>query len=390
MTFICFVGFLMPLNLSLASRKPSKIATFPDKERPWTKPGELYTRADILSGFPELLARYNVDCTALLDEVGISPHALSNPHLFISWERHCRFAELAAVRCGEPDLGLRHAQMRPFDLPVSNSGPLVMLAQFCSTLEDWLEMAVRYARYHTNGWIPYLAFDEKGQAIFRCLDSPAFPMPRQVAEGLAATLFLLVQYIGQRPDLTCSVVRFRHGEPEDMRPHRYLFGSPVEFGQRYIEFVFDAEYLKLPVSSGFRPFRKLIDVYMRRQLRQTAARQGTISAALLIAIPPLLGTELCTAARVADSLGMSEKKMQRLLNAEGQSFRNILSLVRKDIAVKMLTHSNVPIDIISGMLGYASNAAFTLAFDSWCGQSPSSFRKAEKERVLILESTVSS
>lgn len=369
----------MSSNLGRVWRTSSTIVPPADEVDYWTKPGELYTRADVLCGFPELLARYHVDCASLLEEVGISARALDNPHLLISWERHCRFAELASLRCGEPHLGLKHAQMRPFELPVPNCGPLVLMAQFCTTLQDWIETASRYRRFHTNGWVPHLLLDGQGHAIIRFLESPTFTMPRQVAEGFVGIMFLLAQYIAHRPDLRSDVVRFRHAEPEVTHPHQFLFGCQVEFDQPHNEIVFNAEYLKLPVGGSLHPFRKLMDAYMRRQMRQTVSKKAALSSTLLIAIPPLLGTELCTAARVADSLGMSEKKMQRLLHAEGQSFRMIIAHVRKDIAIRMLIDSNVSIEIISGMLGYGSNAAFTLAFDGWFGQSPSAFRKAARE-----------
>ena len=78
----------------------------------------------------------------------------------------------------------------------------------------------------------------------------------------------------------------------------------------------------------------------------------------------------------ADSLGVSVKKLQRLLALENTSFSDILDEVRHTIAVRLLSESDAPISRVAGLLDYSTVPPFTLAFRRWTGVSPRAFRSA--------------
>lgn len=80
----------------------------------------------------------------------------------------------------------------------------------------------------------------------------------------------------------------------------------------------------------------------------------------------------------ADHLHVSPRTLRRQLSAEGSTFREILEAVRYEVAVDLLTSSDLPVTKVSSRLGYENAPAFTHAFRRWAQQSPSEFREAQR------------
>jgi AraC-like DNA-binding protein len=339
----------------------------------WTKLGEPYTRSASIFTMPEFIQEYGVDAMSILDEVGISREAASNPNLYISMDRHSQFVERAAELCNEPNFGIKHSLSLPRNFP--NSGPLMMMSHFCDDLRNWIELASKYGPVYCNGYRPFLEVDETGKAYLRFLEPPLRQMLRHTAEGLMMTLLRMVMEVLQRPELTLRTVRFRHPAPADVSLHEAAFRCPVEFNAKYTEFVFDAHLLDIRLDGRFGLFRGVMDAYLKGQIRRIFPEKTAIASVVAEAIPIVLGTELCTAGHVANSLGMSEKKMQRLLQQEGESFRSVLQEVRQNLALTILAQSSVSVEALAEFLGYSTNAAFTRAFSVWANCSPSAYRR---------------
>lgn len=346
-------------------------------EPSWIGPGQLYHRSDVLIGASDILAQYGVNCGELLDAVGTPREALDNPNMFISAERHGLFSEMCALRTNEPDYGLKWALAQPSHFPCC--GPVMALAQFCKTLGDWIQGASRYARIHTNAWTPYLERAEDGDIVFRFLESPYWQMPRQYAEAMTGVFVRMAREITHCHDLSPKQVRFRHAHPLSTHTHDKLFGCPIKFMCPGNEIIFPAEYLKIRSVGNLSIFRKFMDIYVKREIRKIVTNSFTVASAVATAIPGVIGTELCTAGMIASSLGMSEKKMQRLLRDEGQTFRDVLNSVRLEMARDFLEKTSVSVQVIAGFLGYKSSAAFTQAFVNWTGTAPSVWRLTRGE-----------
>lgn len=93
----------------------------------------------------------------------------------------------------------------------------------------------------------------------------------------------------------------------------------------------------------------------------------------------LIGSELrkgeVTAACVGRKLGLSPRTLGRRLAAERTGFQTLLDEVRRQMAVRFLRDSDLPIDRVGVMLGFADGRVFRRAFKRWTGMTPSAFRK---------------
>jgi len=77
---------------------------------------------------------------------------------------------------------------------------------------------------------------------------------------------------------------------------------------------------------------------------------------------------------VAAGLGMAPRTLQRSLEAEGTTFRELVAEVRRVLAEEMLAQ-RMTVDEIAERLGYAEAASFVHAFKRWTGVPPGRFRR---------------
>ena len=95
--------------------------------------------------------------------------------------------------------------------------------------------------------------------------------------------------------------------------------------------------------------------------------------------------EVVSLDRVARSLNMSRRHVQRVLSNEGQSFRDIARRTKVTRGKELLRETDASITDISVALGYASVAHFGRAFAAVTDQTPSAYREVAN-RTLSLTS----
>lgn len=116
-------------------------------------------------------------------------------------------------------------------------------------------------------------------------------------------------------------------------------------------------------------------------LKELDERRGPASGTAAIAAE--IGLQLksghCSMESVATALGTSTRSMQRALEGEGTSYRRILEDVRKSMAERYLSDTDVPIKEIAYLLGFSEISAFSRAVKSWFGQPPRAVRQGSQE-----------
>lgn len=333
-----------------------------------------YIRGSALAGFAELVRAAGGDPAALLEKAGLSSEASAQQDELVSWTRLCLLLELAAETVDRPSLGLEWALSVPDHFP--NVGPTLLLANFAGTFQEWIEASISYWRHHTNAFALQLVDAGPGHdAVFRLvLLSPALPM-RQQAEYMLGNACRMARAMGGLKHRSPALVRFRHPKPADTSLHEAIFGCPVAFGASHDDIVFDRRLLAHPLRGTAGSLREVMDRHIRHRWHHMPVRDRTMAATVGLAIRCVMGTRHCSCRPVASSLGLSAKKLQRLLSHEGTSFSAILDDVRRAMAMRLLSDTDAPISRIAGLLAYSTSGPFTLAFKRWTGVSPRVFRQ---------------
>lgn len=102
-----------------------------------------------------------------------------------------------------------------------------------------------------------------------------------------------------------------------------------------------------------------------------------VRSALLEALPGG-GVEMDAVAR---QIGLSRRSMQRHLEAEGLSYKDLLQTTRHALARHYLLKTALPASEIAYLLGFEEPNSFFRAFRGWAGTSPERFRESSQQPV---------
>jgi AraC-like DNA-binding protein len=339
-----------------------------------------YIRATSLIGLRELIEDAGQDPRALLRSANIDPEALDDVDCMISFGALIAMAEAAAIQLKRPSLGLEWSLRLPDHFP--NVGPLVLLASFVETLEEFIQVGLKYWRYHTNGFTMQLLDDPStGLGVFRYhADTSAFST-RQVCEHTLANLCMIARKVTDHPDDNPSLVRFQHSRPRDTSLHEQIFRCPIEFDADHTEYLFEPKILRYETNGRLHLLKPLMNLYVKYRVNRTSTYDGSVSATVSLTLLSVMGSGVFNIDIVAQSLGLSAKTLQRNLSAEGTNFSEIVEQVRKNMACRLLSESNASVERIAGLLEYSGTPPFTLAFKRWTGQTPLNFRSSQQRKV---------
>lgn len=77
---------------------------------------------------------------------------------------------------------------------------------------------------------------------------------------------------------------------------------------------------------------------------------------------------------VADVFNLTPRTLQRRLNSEKVTFRQIIDELKKQLSYMLMQHSRFSVTDVSYVLGYSEPAAFIHSFRKWYGRSPDKMR----------------
>lgn len=202
-------------------------------------------------------------------------------------------------------------------------------------------------------------------------DSPDVA-PEAMEAFMASVIYLARHYMQLQPPL--QAVHLKRPAPAQAERYEAFFQVPVRFSAECDALVTNMKALTVlmptpPASSdsGARMLER-----WREKLQAPDLRWQVMEA-----IDRLLPEEP-RQERVAQTLNMSVRTLQRRLDAEGTSFQALLDTTRKTLAERWLKESKMNVQQVSDALGFANPSAFTRAFRRWAGCSPEQFRQQER------------
>ncbi len=170
-------------------------------------------------------------------------------------------------------------------------------------------------------------------------------------------------------------VDFRHAEPDCAGDFFALFRCPVTFGAQHNRMTFSRKDVdkQLPGSNAL-----MSQVHDQEMVRYLAGLDGgDIIHKVKNSILELLPDGRMSDAKVAEDLFMSNRNLQRKLEAQDTTFKTILTELRKELASKYIQDPQLTLTEISFMLGFSEMSAFSRAFKQWTGQSPKTQRQSQ-------------
>jgi AraC-like DNA-binding protein len=111
-----------------------------------------------------------------------------------------------------------------------------------------------------------------------------------------------------------------------------------------------------------------------QQLVVDLTHSGGVSSVVRRTLVEKMPWRFPTIERMADEMAMHARTLRRRLEAEGTTYRGLLTEVRKRLAIEYLRKTRMTTEEIASRLGYSDAANFRHAFSRWTGKTPHEYR----------------
>jgi AraC-like DNA-binding protein len=311
-----------------------------------------------------------LDARALLLQAGIHPNLLTSPHARVSAARYGALWRSIAEALGDELFGLDSRRVK-----VGSFAMLCRSVIHCSTLERALNRGLRFYDLLVDD--VSIALERDGGAAMLTLhernDSESSSQRVFAQEGLLVILHGLACWlVGRRIPITLA--EFGYPEPAHSVEYRTMFGTQLAFDRSHTAITFDASYLDLPVvqdDQSVKEFLRAIPENILIKYKNTNSLTAKIRARLRETLPE----ELPDLETIASELYTTPATLRRRLQDEGESYQSIKDQLRRDLAIKYLSHPDRSVMDVALELGFAEPSAFHRAFKKWTGASPGEHRR---------------
>jgi len=299
-----------------------------------------------------------------LDQIGLTDTV--QPHARVTHDQIVRLYQLVAVETGDEMTGLWSRTIR--------TGALKHLCASMRGASSLSAALFRFSSFWNLLLDDYAVVLETEEESLRLMLVPRGPQDPQrfghmlllkLAHGIASWL------TGR--ELPLRDVSFVFDRPDFAEDYPILFPTPVRFGQPQSCITFSGLAGSLSVS---RSEPDMQDFLLRapRDWIFTSSREHALPLRVreLLLLSDRLDYHLGDAAL---ALNLTPRTLIRRLDADSTSFQGIKDGLRRDIAIRDLSHGNKSIEAISQDIGFASAANFHRAFKRWTSVTPGAYRR---------------
>ncbi len=313
------------------------------------------------------LESYGCDSRGVFERAGLDARKLRDPNARYPFTAMTQLWGLAVDATGDPCFGLTAAR---FWHPTSMHA-LGYSWMASATLRDALERSVRYIRIVST--VAKVSLEESTEHCEFILDHTAdnvLPADEAIDAAMAVILDLCRTSYGS--ELNPVRVALRRREPACAGEFARVFGAPVGFSapKNIIYFGRTALDVRLPTANAelARANDQIITEYLAHLDRSEVTMQ--VKARLIDQLPSGHTAETS----IAEAINLSPRTLQRKLQEEGTSYRELLDETRRELAAQYIENSRLSINEITYLLGFSEPSNFSRAFKRWMGVSPRAYR----------------
>lgn len=310
----------------------------------------------------------NLKVEALLAYAKITPAQLAVPDNRIELSRLKLLWQSAiemngATINGADIIGLEVGQQ----MPAGHWGLLEMLASNSETLGEVFESALDYWRLISDTGKQF-RITPSDEVVTFSFKSPFFNLPQANEADMVYLERRIKLLLGS--DVNPINYQFSHSKHGDLTDDDYkkYFSAPILFDGDSNSVTLPAEVFSRRIVSSNSELKKIVVDMLSQQLKSL---NNTVTTAQQVTV--IAQTGVYSLEKVASTLHLGSRTLQRRLGEEDTNFNTLISEVKKSKAEKFLTSREYSVQEISFLLGYQHERAFYEAFQRWFGTSPSGF-----------------
>ncbi len=288
------------------------------------------------------------------DQLAVPENRIALRGLQSLWQR-------AIETSGSDCIGLDVGQT----MPAGHWGLIEMLALNSETLGEAFESALHYWRLISDTGKQFRV-SQSDEVVTLSFWSPFFDLPQANEADMVYFERRIKLLLGS--DITPIHYQFshaRHGALSDEEYGRY-FSAPITFAGEVNAVTLPAEVFSRAITTSSSVLKQVINEISSRQL---TLLEGAMT--ITEKVVALVNSGVYSLDKVASSLHMSTRTLQRRLKDENAAFKDVVSDVKKSKAEDFLKSREYSVQEISFLLGYQNERAFYDAVQRWFGMSPS-------------------
>jgi AraC-like DNA-binding protein len=321
----------------------------------------------------QVAAARGVQADRLMAEAGFDPAWLANAEARMPLAVEERLWNLAADLTGDPLFGLHAAAaIRP--------GAFDVLDYAVRTAPDLRTALQRLARYNRLVHdLASFAVVPAGDAVrieHRFEGHGARPC-RQAVEFTLASLVVVASQIGGEP-VRALAVEFAHAAVGGIDAFRQVFGVTPRFDAPASCLVLPCEALDRAVPAADPALSRIVTAHAEQLLAVHAPAHEAIAAQVRRQLAEGMASGPLTLRQIAQRLHLSERSLQRRLDAEGTRFADLVDEVRRELALRYIADERLALGEVAYLLGFAEPSPFHRAFKRWTGTTPAAARRARQ------------
>jgi AraC-like DNA-binding protein len=321
------------------------------------------------TGVVEFIEANGGDVDRIFGDAGIAPDTAGSPTLKLELKSYCRLFEVASSVTKCDNFGLWFGnQFQPRDL-----GLWGYAAISSPTLGSALTTLVELFRYHQESSSMSVRRGKDGlMRLEYQIEAPDIIERRQDAElSLGMFLNIFRDSLGQQ--WVPEEVHFEHPRPLDSHEHEKAFGAPVYFSLPRNALLFRPEILCEPMPRSDVKLMAMTQMCLKR-LAGDKDKCASIIDRVKAVIRVKLSDGYPTLEDVAETLRITPSAIQRKLASEGLIYKELVEVMRRELAIAYMKQRHLPLSEIALLLGYSELSAFSRAVHRWTGQSPRAYR----------------
>jgi len=309
---------------------------------------------------------------SMCDALKINPPDLYHSDIHVSFEQAYQAWEVAIMQTGDQQLGLHLGeQTNPSIL-----GLVGLLMQSSPNLEEAFKSVCSFSQVATDMFSYSISVKEDKFSLSYIPCTPWVKISpisaRQgVEQAMAGTLNIFGMLTGKK--ITPELVLLSYAKPKDLSEYERIFQAPIKWNAPANTLTFSREQLLNPVISYDESLMGIFCDLIKKRFSKLS--NETFSNKVKREIMTTFMGQIPSIESMATRFNITVRSLQRKLEEENVSYRELCSNIGKDFAATLLSNQNVTIKEVASTLGYSNTRAFQRAFKSWTGQTPSKFRE---------------
>lgn len=315
-----------------------------------------------------LREEYDIDPEPLFSRAGIPVVSEGSPQQRYPLSKIRNLWEISKQASGDETIGLKTgAYAKPVDFYAFGYSWMAS-----STLLGAMQRLVRYQKLmSTASFVIKLTEVDDCFALSAEFPDESKSPPKEGIDCGMTALLTLCDTIAEK-EIRPKHIKLVCAETVHPQAYRQALRAPIEFNAPVGTFYFSRELLLEPLRHGTPDIAKATDKIAEQYVDSLDPHK--VASQVRELLISLLPSGNADQELVSKRLNRSASTLQRQLQDEGLTYREVLESTRRTLAEEYLTDGKHSLAQIAYMLGFSDQSNFSRAFKRWTSESPKQYQ----------------